>query len=464
MPDDTNPPATVTPYPPGSPEAAVALTQPPPELREQQQIPASTTLTPPLSSPSAIQGSMDAGQVTNVADRQLPPRPIGASVANQPVSKAEFFRDMLGKFMYSVGEGLANRGTGPTADSRGAGIGMNALHNLDITQQQLEIARKNAEALQAYHGAQAGALQNRFGLVQVPMIGTDGQPVKGSDGNPVMMTLPSEQAARYLQTTGAAGIRATGLETATQTKTDALETIQNLKNSAGQITMTPELVAAYNLPPGLVGEKLTPKSIIQLAPNAKLLQTGEGVFFADPRTGKQVGERLGTATSVANARTAANTKITVEGMRDAVQRQRVYNAAGSPARLMYDKAMQGINQWALQEQKTGYLSYGQDPKEALAAFEAEKQRRVDAANQRLLDATQANAAQGPAQAPKGPAKPNQPAVNPMANVVQQDPALQKAVTALSGIKDKGRLKTQIEGSTALAPGQKFILKKYYGIK
>jgi hypothetical protein len=140
-------------FTPGSLEYMAAVTQPPPELREQQMMPSAGALTPPPSPPSAIQGSINAGQTTGA---ELPPRPIGTSGAGQqPPSKAEFFRDMLGKFFYAVGTGLANRGSGPDADARGAGAALTALPQRDIMQQQLEIQKQNAQAAQALKEAQA---------------------------------------------------------------------------------------------------------------------------------------------------------------------------------------------------------------------------------------------------------------------------------------------------------------------
>jgi hypothetical protein len=131
---------------------------PPPQ--DQTMMPAGQTLAPPLGTPpivpSAIQGSIDAGQTTQMADQQqLPPRPIGTSAAGQPKNKAEFFRNMLGDFFYSVGTGLANRGSGPGADARGAGAALTALPERDIQRQQIGIQQQNAQAAQALKEAQA---------------------------------------------------------------------------------------------------------------------------------------------------------------------------------------------------------------------------------------------------------------------------------------------------------------------
>jgi hypothetical protein len=211
-----------TPFLPGSPEYAAAITQPPPELREQSMAPSAGTLAPPLQ-------AQDAQQAPPMQPAALPPRPPGTGVASQaPPSKSEFFRKMLGDFFYSVGTGLANRGSGPDADIRGAGAAIAALPNRDIQQQQMEIQRQQAEGLKAYHTAQATALQNRSELKDVPMIGSDGKPVMGSDGQPVMMKLPADQAEKYLQATGAAAIRGTATTAAADTRAGAATDVANI--------------------------------------------------------------------------------------------------------------------------------------------------------------------------------------------------------------------------------------------
>lgn len=86
---------------------------------------------------------------------QPPPREPGTSTIaqNPPKSKAEFFRSMLGDFLYSVGKGLsAQNRENPNA---GAGAAMQALPERNVMRQQMDIQRQNAEATQALKEAQA---------------------------------------------------------------------------------------------------------------------------------------------------------------------------------------------------------------------------------------------------------------------------------------------------------------------
>jgi len=93
----------------------------------------------------------------------LPPRQPGEGIAAQPPpSRADFFRKMLGDFFYAAGQGLSQAGHGPGSFGRGLGAGLTALPQRDILNQQLEIARQQAQGVASYHQAQAQALQNRF--------------------------------------------------------------------------------------------------------------------------------------------------------------------------------------------------------------------------------------------------------------------------------------------------------------
>jgi hypothetical protein len=189
----------------------------PTDQQQQQTVP---LVPPPQAPPSAIQGSINAGQTTPPETPQLPPRPVGTSGAGQPVSKQEFFRDMLGKFFYAVGTGLANRGSGPDADARGAGAALTALPNRDIMQQQLEISRQNAQGMAAYHQAQATALQNRY----KPATFIDDQ------GNP--QQLSADEFAKLM-----------AARTANQGKVD----VQNLKNTGNVATQETKNEGAANV-------------------------------------------------------------------------------------------------------------------------------------------------------------------------------------------------------------------------
>lgn len=249
MPDDTIPQATVTPFPPGSPEDLAARAQPPPEMREQQQIPNPSTLSLPLGNiPDTVPTVAPPNQ------QQLPPRPIGASAAGQPMSKSEFFRDMLGKFFYSVGTGLANRGSGPEADIRGAGAALTALPNLKIQQQQLEIARQNAQATQALKEAQA----DQYTRVPVTINGQT-------------MYLPATAAKQILAAQATGASRENVAKTNVQGKVD----VANIAKQAGQVTMTEGIVKSLGLDPSVTGQNLNPAQIKALTPrisNPNLLQ------------------------------------------------------------------------------------------------------------------------------------------------------------------------------------------------
>lgn len=86
---------------------------------------------------------------------QPPPREPGTSTIaqNPPKSKAEFFRSMLGDFLYSVGKGLsAQNRENPNA---GPGAAMSALSERDVARQQMAIQRQSAEATQTLKEAQA---------------------------------------------------------------------------------------------------------------------------------------------------------------------------------------------------------------------------------------------------------------------------------------------------------------------
>lgn len=216
-----------------------------------QMIPAQGQLVPPLSqeNPPAQSAPM------------LPPRPPGTGVASQPPpSKAEYFRNLLGHFfnsanetisnggqppttgdkirsavgdyLYSVGKGLAARGSGPDADLRGAGAAITAIPERNIQQRQLAIANAREQALANLQGAQTGALQAKSGMVNVPLIGRDGKPT----GSTVPMTQADADA--YLTKMGVAG-------TAAQSRTDVQTSKgETAKEVAGINAASREQVAA----------------------------------------------------------------------------------------------------------------------------------------------------------------------------------------------------------------------------
>ena len=214
-----------------------AFNAPPPPPQEQQMIPASTTLTPPLGTPPPQGGAPPA---------QLPPRPPGTGVASQPPpSKAEFFRNMLGNFFYSVGTGLANRGSGPDADIRGAGAAMTALPNRDIMQRQLQIQEENAQASKALKEAQADM------YTRVPVT------INGQS-----MMLPATAAKQILaaQATGASR------ENVAKTNAEAKVDTAKIATTAGQVTITDGVAKSLGLDPTMVGKNLNPAQIKALTP------------------------------------------------------------------------------------------------------------------------------------------------------------------------------------------------------
>jgi hypothetical protein len=188
---------------------------------EQDSSPILGQLTPPVPGPAPQ------------APLQLPPRPIGTGVAAQPQqSKADFFRNLLGNFFYSAGQGLAGRGSGPDADARGAGIAINAVHDRDIQRQQMALQQQAIAATTGQKQAQTQALENKSELQDVPLYGPDGKPQTDADGNPVTMKMPAESAAKYLASVGAAAIRGKATQGAATTKADATETVADKNNAS----------------------------------------------------------------------------------------------------------------------------------------------------------------------------------------------------------------------------------------
>lgn len=167
----------------------------------------------PVAAPPAVAPEVPLAPLSpNVTQGpQLPERPIGTSVAAQPVDRKQQWRQMLGDFLYSVGQGLANRGSGPDADLRGAGAAINAIPNRNIQQQQIAIQREQAEAAQRYKEAQAASLTPSISMID-------------PNGNTVMVPpahVGQALAAQYrlAGTLGSAGIKA-----------QTAEKVQNLKN------------------------------------------------------------------------------------------------------------------------------------------------------------------------------------------------------------------------------------------
>jgi hypothetical protein len=210
------------------------------KTQAQGDVPTSDTPLPSqLQGPSAIQGSINEGQVTSWGQEppQLPPRPIGTGVAAQPVSKGEFFRKMLGDFFYAAGTGLANRGSGPGADARGAGAALTALPERDIQRQQLEIARQQAQGLAAYHASQAQALQNRYG--PATWIDEQGNPhqMSAQDFAKLKASEAANQAKENVQAAkGETAEKVAGITTGSKEKIAAEQTASKEKLAGATLT------------------------------------------------------------------------------------------------------------------------------------------------------------------------------------------------------------------------------------
>lgn len=444
------PPDIGTALPAGIPQQAPALAPPPPISGGRMPMPGAGL-------PNIIQllaGVLKPQQGT-VTPGQGPQRPN---------SRLEVFENFLGQFLTSFSAGLGQSGQ-RGAEGKGFAAAVNAPYQRSLQQQEFGLQERGVESQEGLRAAQEQFNRSRatqFDLV--PMT------VMGPDGNPQQVMVPQNSVGRIQ----AAIQGQQGKIISAQDHDQTLKDIAALKNPTIQITS--DVAQSLGLPTSLVGNKLSAADIHRLLPGTKTISTAEGIYLANAANPNAIPIRIGSNPTIAAANIGANAKITVQQMRnDQALTTNLYNKAGEATKIMYSKAMDGINQWAREEERTGYLSFGADPNTARQAFEQELIRRKDAANQTLIDRTKdligkGPTGTGPAGVPTGTAAaPNRiPKANPQQNVfgniVQQDPALQKVVTALSGIKDKGKLGTQIEGSKTLTGAQKAILKGYYGIQ
>lgn len=180
---------------------------------------------PPVAAPD-VSGNPTADMpATSSLGGQLPPprEPGTSELGKQPYHKAEFFRSMLGDFLYSVGKGLSARGSGPEADSRGAGAAMSALPERNIMQQQIAIQRQQAQSEADLRAAQANKAQQEAQSVPVTL------------GNGQQVYLPASIAKQILaaQQTGksrenVAQTNATSRENVADTGANSRENVANI--------------------------------------------------------------------------------------------------------------------------------------------------------------------------------------------------------------------------------------------
>ena len=373
------------------------------------------------------------------------------SPLSRPVSRMDAFEGFLANFLQSMSAGMQVH-PGPGANLRAAGAAMQAPYQQAVNEWELRQQASNLESERQFRQAQGESLRP-----SIPMTGPNGETVM----------IPPAHVGQVML----AGYRFAGAKYAADVRGATAKDVAGLKYGP-PIEITDDLAKAYGLSSDLVGEKLTPGAIQRMAPNAKVISTSEGMFFADPRTGQKIGPRLGSTPSVTNAQLRSQTQITVEQMRDSTRNAQVFNAAAKPAQIMYQTEMKGIQKWADNEQKIGYLDYGADPQQARTAFEAEQQRRIDASNRKLLDSVQSRVGSSvpgngtPAATPtpvptrKTPTVP--PQASAMAKIIAGDPALQKAQGVLDKIDPSNR-RVYIDDSKSLSNSQKAILKGFYGV-
>ena len=364
------------------------------------------------------------------------PGDIGAQ-PGAPGNRLSEFEGFLGEFLDSFSKGLGASGTGPAANARGFSAGVQAPYNLALQQYGLRQQQGQVQSEEQLREAQAQEAAGRGQYMQAQAEATrrasEFVPVQIPDGQSGYTTiqLPSKNAATIYQ------------------RLISGDTARDVANTrAGGTTGAAETRGAATL------------GAAQLAKEGRL---GEA----------QIG---------------AQSKITVEGMRDnRMLRAAAYNLAGKNAQTQYGKTMDGINKWAQEEQKTGYLNFGVDPNTAKVAFDAERQRRTDAANKILVDdvdpkvgsalpgnqGTAAPTGKGKGIASAGPPTnfPIMATTPPSAQAnrqsyfqrfIQADPQLQAAKGALDNV-NPGDRSGHINSSKVLSDGQKAILRGFYGL-
>lgn len=198
---------------------------------------------PPTPAPD-VSGNATTGMpaTSSLGGQMPPPREPGTSeLGKQPYHKAEFFRSMLGDFLYSAGKGLAARGGGPEADSRGAGAAITAIPERNIMQQQIGIQRTTAESEAALRKAQANKAEQEAQSV----------PVTLANGQQVYMPASIAKQILAAQTTGqsrenAAKTAATSREVVADTGATSRENVANIGATAREKVAS---ISAANKPP-----------------------------------------------------------------------------------------------------------------------------------------------------------------------------------------------------------------------
>lgn len=186
---------------------------------------------PPVPAPEVSGNATEGMPATSSLGGQLPPprEPGTSELAKQPYHKAEFFRSMLGDFLFSVGKGLAARGGGPEADSRGAGAAISAIPERNIMQQQIGIQRTTAESEAALRKAQANKAEQEAQSV----------PVTLANGQQVYMPASIAKQILAAQQTGQSrvdvqNLKNTGAENVQGKKNEGALDVQDLKNTGAE--------------------------------------------------------------------------------------------------------------------------------------------------------------------------------------------------------------------------------------
>ncbi len=434
---------------PNAPQQNVPPAMPPPNVgsdpgQQQAQQPA-----PNLGSAQGGQGQQQQGppKQSNVPAlagflQQMIKGPGYEQAASgqpgRPISRLDAFENFIGGFLNSFSSGMSNAGTGPAANARGFGSAVQAPYQRQLQQFQLGQQQQQVQSEEQLRQSQAQEAQGRQKFyeaqAEATRRGSEYTPVQIPDGQGGFTTiqLPAKNAQAILQ-------RIVSGDTAR----DVASTRASATTGAAATRGAARVVAA--------------------------------------ELGKE--GRLGAA------QIGAQSRITVEGLRDNRMLQAsVYNFAGKTAQVQYSKTMDGITKWADLEQKTGYLNFGPEPQAAQAAFNLEKQKRTDAANRILIDDTESKIGsalpggnQGAA-APTGNGKgaastgtatnfPIKAASPPSAQAnrqgyfqrfIETDPQLQTAKGALDKANPSDR-SGHINSSKVLSDGQKAILRGFYGL-
>jgi hypothetical protein len=105
----------------------------------------------------------------NPKSQQGPPETTnGITYGGRPASRLDVFEKFLGNFMYAFSQGMAQGGTGPGANVRGAGAAMQAPYQLARQQYQLGQQQQLQQAQVQREQAQTELTRAQAGMVQTP--------------------------------------------------------------------------------------------------------------------------------------------------------------------------------------------------------------------------------------------------------------------------------------------------------